>query len=194
MVYTGSMSLSKAARYVLASQLSLYAYLLICFLLLPKFLLQSNEGGVSNYGVHALTVVPYSLAFWLSGLLLLAAGYSVNRRPAARTLRRVLLLLGVLTLLVLLTTYPYKLNRVFDDLHIWAAVLLFVTEMLVGIWLVGQQRRSFLALALFTVQLAGFVLSGLTLFGYLHILFLAQLINNVSFSALLVYGVSRAKT
>jgi hypothetical protein len=179
--------MTKVSRYLLYSQLSLYMGLLVCLVLLPKYLLEHDEGGISNYGVHALTVVPYTLAFGLCGLFILKAAASMQ--PGARssaTLKRALYLLGTLFLFALVTTYFYKLNHIFDDLHILSGILLFVTEMTLGVWFALAISRNTGNSLLLAAQIIGFLLSFLTFIGALHILFIAQLLTSISFSSLLV--------
>jgi uncharacterized membrane protein len=182
----------KATRLVLLSQLCLNGFLLVCTLLMPQFLFERDEGGVSNFGVHALTVVPFSLAFGLGGALLLLAVRGIPRRSKTRQreLQSVLSLLGALLFLVLVTTYPYKVNRFFDNLHIAAAILLFVAELAAGAWF-AVSRNDTLNLTLFAVQIVGSLAALLTLAGVLHVLFVAQLLAGLSFGALLVRTVSQ---
>jgi hypothetical protein len=47
----------------------------VCVAILPHFLFERNEGGISNYGIHASTAVFYTLAFSLSAGLLLRAAH-----------------------------------------------------------------------------------------------------------------------
>jgi hypothetical protein len=114
----------KTYRYTLYSQLSLGVFLLVCLILQPHYLFERNEGGMSNFGVHWPTVVPYSLAFWSCGLLiLLAARHLPNRVKSYRSVRSVLVLLGAFAIITVLTTYPYKLNDFFDNLHVYATAV-----------------------------------------------------------------------
>ena len=182
---------SRALYYTVCSQLWLYGGLLVCTLLLPHYLLESNEGGVSNYGVHFLTVIPFSLAFGLGGWYLLQSARSL---PAVmntnRNLKTVLLVIGWCLIAVLVTTYPYKLNRLLDDLHIVAAILLFSAELAAAAWfsliLVRDKLNQWLAL----VQAIGALLALLTLIGLIHILFICQIISGLAFAAILLRTIS----
>jgi hypothetical protein len=181
---------SKAARYVLWGQISLFGWLLICFLLIPHFLLESNEGGVSNYGLYLKTVVPYTLAFGLGGGLTLRAACLLPTSASYRPLRRTLIFLGVWLLVILLSTYPYKLNNTFNDLHLGAGILLFIAETLLAGWFALVLASDTANRLLWTAQLVGFSLAGLTFFGVLHVLFIAQMLNSAAFGALLVRTVT----
>jgi len=191
--HRGMMRRHAAVRYVWLSQLSLWACLTVCTILMPHFLFERNEGGVSNYGVHALTVVPYSLAFGLGGTFLLMAAYHLPtlREIPRHRLQFVLAMLGCLLLLVLLTTYPYKVNKFYNQLHIYTSTALFVVELLTAIWMALRLAPDRIKLSLFTMQVFGSALSLLTLVGVLHVLFISQFIVGVSFGALLVRTMSQ---
>jgi len=159
---------------------------------MPHFLFEHNEGGVSNYGVHVLTVVPYTLAFGLGGVFMLLAVQAIPQhiKPSRREVRIVLSTLGYLLLLVLLTTYPYKINRFYDNLHIFTSIVLFVTELIVGTWLVARLVSDRVNATLLAIQIFGSLLSLLTLAGVLHVLFISQFIVGLAFGALLVRTLS----
>lgn len=179
----------KVIRYLALSQLSLVVFLGICFALIPRFLLQGNEGGVSNYGVNSTTVLPYSVAFLLSGLLVLKAAYYLPRSTQAfNHFRQLLYTLAALLFLVLVSTYPYKLSVALKDLHIGAAALLFCFETAFSIWLVLVLQEDRTSSLLLTVQMVGFLLAFLSLIKFVHLLFIAQMITGVAFGSSLIYG------
>lgn len=178
---------SKAVRYLVIAQLSLFGFLFVCFLLLPTFLLRSNEGGVSNYGVHFLTVIPYTLAFGLCSIYTYLAARELPANSSTHTnLRRVLLCLSVLFFVLLLTTYPYKLNQMWNNIHIYAGVVLMVYEIAVGIWLAAFVAQGYLTILILLVQLVGFILAAFTFYGVGHHLFIAESVASLAFSVLLI--------
>jgi hypothetical protein len=180
------MTYSKPARLVLWSQLSLNGFLLVCLALLPNFLFERNEGGVSNYGVHNQTVVFYTLAFGLSAGLLMAAARSLSATNKSLTaVKRVFYLLGSLFILVLVTTYPYKIDQTLDNFHILAAMMLFVAELVAGGWFALGLAKDRVNLLFFGLYVVGFGLAALTLAGALHVLFISQLLTSLSFGALI---------
>jgi hypothetical protein len=179
-----------SVRLLLFAQLSLFFFLFICFMLIPHFLLESNEGGISNYGTYAKTVVPYTLAFGLGGLLTIRAAKSLPKRMSRhQALYWVLSITGGLYLLVLLSTYPYKLNKTFDNIHTYAGFALAVFGMMTAFWFALVLARNFLNLVLLSAQTAGFILAILNYLGYVHLLFVAELLTGTAFGALLVRGV-----
>jgi len=177
----------KVVRYILLGQLSLFGFLLVCLLLIPHFLLAPNEGGVSNYGLYAKTVVPYSLAFGLCGLLtLVSARFLPKELPAYAAVKRALISLGFLLIAVLLSTYPYKVNNTFNEIHIYAGSALAFLEMGLGLWFAAVLVRNIKNILLLVIQLTGFGLGILTHFGLIHILFVSELVTSLAFGALLI--------
>jgi hypothetical protein len=170
-------------RLLLIAQLCLFACLLLCVLLIPHFLFESNEGGVSNYGTYAKTIIPYTLGFGVCGLLTLRAAVLY---PGGNTVRRMLIILGILYLLVLCSTYPYKLDTLYDNLHQAVGTALVLYTVLLGAWLLVFKAHSVVTLMLFTAQLIGFLLAVCTFFGLIHVLFIAELLESTAFGALLV--------
>lgn len=177
-------------RQLLYGQLALFIGLFLCLLLIPHFLFETNEGGISNYGTIAKTIVPFTLAFGFCGFCTIVAAASLPRTISRyKTLHGALLVLGVCYFLVLSSTYPYKLNRFFDALHVYAGLALIIWEMAFGSWLVWVLPRNRVLIALFTAQWVGFLLAVLTYIGLLHTLFVAQCLMSVAFGLLLVRSV-----
>lgn len=175
-----------SVRLLILAQLILWAFLFICFLLIPHYLLERNEGGLSNYGVYARTIVPYTLAFGLCGLLSLQAARVLSPKiERRRELRWMLAGFGWLCLFVLESTYLYQVNGVLDDIHIVAGIVLFVFETAAALWLGWVYPRDWLQDFWLVVQLFGFILSVLTFAGHLHILFIAEIMTGLGFGVLL---------
>jgi hypothetical protein len=176
-----------SARLIFSAQVSLFGFLFICFLLLPHFLLEANEGGVSNYGIHLKTIVPYTLGFGICGTLTLRAARVLPQiLPRRHVLQRSLYVLGTLYVFALLSTYPYKLNATFDAIHQDIGVILALFMLALGAWLVLALARSTVNILFFTAQCAGFMLAALTYFGLIHVLFIAELLMSSAFGMLLV--------
>ena len=177
---------NKAARYITLSQLSLFAFLAICTAIMPKFLTERDEGGLSNYGIHRATVVPYTLAFLLSGILILQATRFTPNTKTANHLRAALYVLAGVLFFVLLTTYPYKINATYDNLHLLSGILIFWTEMAIACWAALVLRKDRVNLLLLAVQAFGFIMAILNFFGVIHLLFIIQAVTSLAFGALLI--------
>lgn len=180
---------NKIINRLIWSQLALVGFIGVCTLLMPHFLLEHNEGGVSNYGVNARTIVPYSLAFLLCAGLVLQAARSIRPPAPGRVLlhlRFVLHAYAGLMLLVLATTYPYKLNATLTDLHDLTAILSFWFETIASGWLFLAGVRGITTASLLAAQVVGFGLSLATLVGAIHLLFIAQMVSGLAFGLLLI--------
>jgi hypothetical protein len=174
----------RLAREVAVGQIAFAFFISVCVALHPGLVLKVNEGGMSNYGVHAKTAAPYCVALLLP--VVLSAHASRRAAPTTVTSRRFVVLLrtySALLLLTLVTTFPYTLNAGFKDLHIGVGVLIIVFESAASLWMYREIRTLRAALIL---QLVGLVLAFLTFVGALHVLFLSQLVTGVPFAVLLV--------
>jgi hypothetical protein len=176
-------------RYIFLGQVSLFLFLFVCLLLNPHFLLEANEGGVSNYGLHLKTVVPYTLAFGLAGILTIFGARGIP----SRTLRIALRKLGALFLAVLLTTYFYKFNHSLDNIHEYVSAALFFAELGLGTWFTISIGHSPATITALGIQYFGFILGILNYVGAIHKLFIAEIVASLGFSALLVMTVDKVQ-
>ncbi|MGH9020467.1 MAG: hypothetical protein ACRDV0_05550 [Acidimicrobiales bacterium] len=170
---------------VVAAQAGLVVGLAACVVVHPSYVLGRDEGGVSNYGVHPLTGVIYTLAFALdAGLLTLAA------RATPRTHRAVRTVLGVDAALVVATlasTYPYQHGEPWHDLHVVVGAALLCFQLAASLWLVrgiGATTRGAVV-----AQAIGVALGALAIAGVARTLFVGQAVATVAFAGVLVAGV-----
>src|ERR1700691_2171444 len=83
----------------------------VCIALHPGFVMNRNEGGLSDYGVHIKTVVPYTLSLLLLiAYNLRAASQDSDGDPRSRRLRFLIRSYCGVLAFVLLSTYVYTLN------------------------------------------------------------------------------------
>ncbi len=165
-------------------QIGFGGFLAICVALHPGLVLKANEGGLSNYGVHLKTAIPYTLALLSPAALTYQAAQAF--RPATRTERhfRVLLrLYSGLMALTLASTYGYTLDQPQKIIHIAIGVAITVFESLASLWMYRVLRRLRWVLV---AQLAGLLVAALTFFGALHLLFLTQVVTGGAYAVLLV--------
>jgi hypothetical protein len=177
---------NKAARYLALSQLSLFSFLIICTVIMPSFLFKHHEGGASNYGVHDTTIVPYTLAFALCSIFIVRAARVLAGVANLKRFRYALYVLACLFLLVLITTYPYKINNFLDNLHIGTAIVLFYFETGMAVWVALVLLKDKISITLLIIEIVGFLTASFSLRGTLHILFVAQIITALSFGTLLI--------
>lgn len=172
---------NKAVRPLFVGQLGFIILLLICFAIKPEFF--KREGGFSNYGVTAETVPFFTVAFLFAsvGTFWSAVRIATQRPRFAWALR----MLALLFFLVLISTYPCKLNNFYDVAHQDTAIALFVWETALSIWFVAK-RHDALNVLFFAVQFAASVAALITFLGYAHLLFVSQFVEGAAFGALLV--------
>jgi hypothetical protein len=174
----------RVLRDVAQSQIAFAFFIAICVALHPGEVLKANEGGLSNYGAHLKTVIPYTLALALASALSYRATRSLHpARIEARHFKVLLLAYSALTLLTLFTTYGYTLDIPERDLHVGVGALITVFEFAASLWMYVVVRRFVLV---FLVSFVGFVLAALTFFGALHVLFLTQVLIGGAFAVLLI--------
>jgi uncharacterized membrane protein len=172
---------------ILLGQISFFFFLSASIALHPGFVFKSNEGGVSNYGIHLRTAAPYTLAFGLCAYFSLRAASLYPRgERSTRDLRRLLEVYGALVLLTLASTYVYKMGPGFKQLHIAVGVATITFELLASAWMFHRSKSSW-DLGFLVVQATGCLLAGLTLLGALHVLFLGQALADLGFALLLVH-------
>ncbi len=183
------MTRSRASLYVAVGQWGLLALLALAVALHPEFVVRWNEVGLSNYGVHLRTVIPYTLALGLGGGLALASARSIVASDrTTRHLRFVLNAYGTLVLLILASTYGYRVSSSLRVVHITINVITAIFLTGASPWLftrIPTRSNSFWL----TVELAGFVLAVVDFVNLLHVLFLAQLLIGVGFGVLIVRAV-----
>ena len=174
----------RVVRDVTWGQIGFGTFLIVCVALHPGLVLKANEGGMSNYGVHLKTVIPYTLALLCPAVLTYQAAGAM--RPAGRTARDFRWLLRLYSGLIALTlasTYGYTLDRPQKIVHIAIGVAITVFESGASLWMYRVLKRLRGVLA---VQLAGLALAALTFFGALHLLFLTQVVCGGAYAVLLV--------
>lgn len=174
------------ARLVARGQLCLWIFLVVCIALHPGLVLKRDEGGLSNFGIHLKTVIPYSLA------LILGATYSYRATRLMRAddhasvvMRWMLLVYALLLALSLISTYVYKLGNLLNDLHVGINIATALFETTAAVWIAFTWRADTAMLVIFGFEVSGFVLGALTLTNVVHLVFVAEVLVGVGFGFLL---------
>lgn len=179
-------------RDVVASQVALFGFWGVCLLIVPGFLLERDEGGLSNFGVHLDTVVPYTLAFVVCSAFLLRAARRITTTDATcARFRRLLEWLAVLLLLTLASTYGYQHGAALKWIHVGIGAAVVSFEALASLWVAIRLLDGGAWLVVLGAQLAGTALAAATLLGAVHLLFVSQLVTSAAFGILLVAGARR---
>ncbi len=181
---------TRATAYIVYSQVSLLVFMSLCIALHPGLVLKWNEAGLSNYGIHLKTVIPYTLALGLGAFFAMAAARSLRVvGDAATTMRSLLNVYGVLMLLSLLSTYGYTQNAGLKNIHIVLNIATALFQLGVALWAYLTLPRAWSQTVWFGVLSVGFVLAVIDYFKVLHVLFTAQTLTGVGFGVLVVHAV-----
>jgi hypothetical protein len=178
--------MKKINQLVILSQVVFLVMVGVCVTILPHFVFERDEGGMSNFGVHAATIPFYTLAFSMSAILLLRAAYLVSHQNGHHPLTLVFIGTACALLLELATTYPYQLNNAFNTIHVAVNIVASLFEVVAGSWVAGVLVRTRATALLLSCLLAAFILGVLTFLGTIHILFITQILGAISFGSLLI--------
>ena len=147
---------------------------------------------MSNYGVQLGTVVPYSLAYLgCARCSVRAARAVIVRDRRSQFLRLVLSAFSVVLVLILVSTYTYKIDVVFDDLHVGVNIAAGAFETLASLWMFlafGAKSSFGIWLGL---ELCGVILAVLTASNLVHLIFMAECAMAGGFGLVLI-GATRA--
>lgn len=172
---------SLSLRLFVTGQCLLYAGLLACVIIDPYGMLGSNRG-ISYYGVHWNTAIPYLIALWGSAGFGGLAGLRLNSFRYDYRLRYGMLLFAFLTIGVAVT--PYKLLYL---LHTGFGSLLFALQLAMTGWFTFWSVKNWLSISLWSLELAAGLVSAWYLIEPSGYLFLSQLAFQVCFGALLAH-------
>lgn len=175
--------MSEIRKYLILSQVSLFGLMLLCSLIMPSVFI--TNGGVTNFGNHLSTVVPYTLSFTLSILFMcLVIAKLLKMGPTCRTIGYALLVLCLLEFLVLMSTFPRNIAQIYSDIHNDISIILFAYELLLSGWFVFNNRQ-YSAVLFILIQTIGSVLGIVTILGPIHFLFIAQMIGAGGFGLII---------
>jgi hypothetical protein len=183
---------TRAVTYIVWGQILFALFIAVCVALHPGIVLKSNEGGVSNYGIHIKTALPYTLALGLLAFYSRRAAVLYSKSDAlTRRLRGVLTAYSVIVIVMLFSTYVYSLSHILRDIHIGFGTGLISFESFAAIWMFSRLRGRFWDGVFLLMELAGALLALVTIVGVLHVLFLAEELANTGFACLLIHTAQR---
>ncbi len=139
----------RAVRFVITGQALFVVTMLACCALEPSW--PALRIGLSYYGNELPTVVPFVGGFALC-IALSAAGLRRLRPHAVVSQKVRLAAASVLALMVPIPLTPFKLDPVFDWLHVGAATVLFGAGLAVGGWLAFKCLADARSQLLFALQ------------------------------------------
>lgn len=167
-------------RYLVYSQIVIYATFLICIALMPSSL--AANSGLSYFGVHRLTIVPFGFGMLLGSYFIMRASHYLA--STAKWLN--LALRGIALLIVGIIVTPYTFDGWFDVAHRTFGISLFSLQLLLALWLVMFNKRSWMNYGLLALQIAGGLVSLVYLNPTHGYLIQGQLLFQMAFSAILL--------
>ncbi len=146
--------------------------------------------GMSFYMTHVRTFIPLATGFGIAVALLFRAASDLPPTGATLMVRRSLQAMAVLLIGILIT--PYTWGTFFNWAHMTLAAMLFVIQISLSFWLVEWHVSTIFNWFVLTIEAAsGFVaMISLPDFG-INLLFLGEIGFQLTFSALLLYSLSR---
>ncbi len=146
--------------------------------------------GMSFYMTHVRTFIPLATGFGIAVALLFRAASDLPPTGATLMVRRSLQAMAVLLIGILIT--PYTWGTFFNWAHMTLAAMLFVIQIGLSFWLVEWHVSTIFNWFVLTIEVAsGFVaMISLPDFG-INLLFLGEIGFQLTFSALLLYSLSR---
>ena len=179
---------SLAVTNLIYAQLSFFFFLTIAiFITTAGF---SNNHGLSFYGEHLSTVIPFGAGFVFCDFFLLRAADALPKsQPPYMKLASLFKVLAVLLLLILLT--PDTVDSFFDWSHIITSLILFIFELSFATWLTIRWYSDRLIWTLLTALFLAGVLAMLSQFHVVYYLSEGILSFQLFFGLLLIRSVSR---
>ena len=153
---------------------------LICFGLLPAGLVANN--GLSYYGVHWISVLPYVSALALYAVALLYATRLLAAQYTAPTVEKAGIFMDIC--LAMLAITPYSLNLTIHATHDSFGSALFCTQLAVAIWLMTR-RWHLVDVLLVCLLVAAGTAAFFSLFDVWRLEVVGQLIYQFTFVAIL---------
>jgi hypothetical protein len=174
------------SRSIVASQSTFVLFLSLCVAVRPSFTIKRDEGGLSNYGIHAVTVAPYTIAFVACVTGALIGSYRCDATGISRSLSRGLRVYGSLMGAVLVSTYFYSLDSPLRILHVTIGSIALTVTMVWSFWLYRQTMRAAIDRVATAVSVVGYFVAAITIAGGWHLLFIGQAGECVGFAVILI--------
>jgi hypothetical protein len=164
-------------------QACLYAALLLCVLMRPDGL--GANSGVSYYGVHRDTVLPYTIAV-VGSALLTCRGLrtAAVATPSPRRLRGSANSLAALSFGIALT--PYSVSGLIDWLHTIFGAALFILQLGIAIQLLRWTDGDLMTACLLAAQCVGALIAAIFVLPKEGFLIHGEVAFQIAFGALII--------
>ena len=175
--------MTKATKYLIYSQSSFFVMLVTCFLLVPKVI--TSNLGISYFGTNKLTIIPYAAGLLITCFFIIKAAKNINHSQTL--LSDFMASIALLIFGVLLT--PYSVGALFDRVHLVASASLFLTELMLSIWLVKLSGKDLTNVVLVLVQFIGAFIAFVSLISKVELMLTGQVIVQLTFGLILIRSV-----
>lgn len=117
------------AKYFMTGQILLFATALVCMVILPEAIYTND--GISYYGVHRQTIVPYTI-----GILLSVWCFAQVIKHSKSILTREVRFFSAASIVFLfgLAVTPHTINTFFWVAHVSMGILLFFSQFVASTW------------------------------------------------------------
>jgi hypothetical protein len=154
----------------------------------PRYFFSLNQGGISNYGTEPQTKWLYAAGFSGATIGTMLAAIVLPKATKRRLqLRFILLILSALYLVVMVSTFSYKLSPSFQQFHELSALVLFISMLLTSLWLRFIAVKNSYINRLFIFLCICMALGVLNYLEVLHILFVIEVVTGVIFALQLTH-------
>lgn len=170
-------------RYILAlSQIFFGLSIFICLILIPRYFTEADQGGISNYGTE-----PTTSPFFIFGFLSAALGvaYAAFYTKVSRSQKINLTVLAAMYLLVMVSTFAYRVDGSQESRHQLAALMLIIVMTVYFMLSRSSIAGSVASKAASLLYIVGLILGLLTSVNITTQLLSAQILTGVSFGYLL---------
>lgn len=173
-------------RYLAYSQIAFYASVLICTILAPAGL--RDNDGLSYFGVHKITIIPYGAGLLISAYLVLKSLNYLSEAKKLIPLRWSMK--SVAWLMAGIVVTPYSIDNWFDWIHTTIGTTLFSIQLLLVIWLILTIKNDWINWLLLVVQVTGGLISLFYLAPPQGFLLQGQVLFQAAFSVILLRSLS----
>jgi hypothetical protein len=143
-----------------------------------------TNGGVSNFGNYRSTVILYVAGFSLCIIFLCQAAWLLFQ-ASLRKGAVLIVLLSILILAVLLSTFPRHISYGYSELHDYLGIALYQYELGLSIWFIARFPNRFNVLT-FIVEVIGSLVGLLSIVKVIHFLFVGQIIGGIAYGILFI--------
>lgn len=172
----------KGFNYLVAGLAIFFALLALEIWLSPAAL--TANSGISYFSVNHRTILPYLFGLWLPAFLIWQATRFFKDDKFGRTAKR--LLRYVAAFMILLTGAPDVSYTIFANIHVFFGTGLFLTEVVMAIWILREIYKDWLGQLLIFLQFLGGLLAMFSLIDWLGWSIEGQIFFQFTFVLLLI--------